>query len=867
MFARRLLIVLALVLLGAAAAGPIGPVRSAHAQSEQAAEEPFSVTLARWQSQLDQIEAYLAPSNEHDPERTTELRERAAAIRNQALEARSQAQEQIQTLERLLAALGDPPEGDASAEPANVTRTRREYRDDLAVQRSRASLSELAATRADSLDQRLAQLQRQSTVQTLTTRGPVPLFPATVATALPQFLEVGRQTVGIALDWYAQRGPEQRTTGSFLRLALVLTAASAAGALFGRILLRRFGRDADNDSPAYARRFVAAIAEGVGRGLLPASVFIILLALVAGGLTPFDGELSRLVGVLSVVVAIYFLALAMTQAVFAPDLPGWRLIAVAPENARLIGRRIMALATIFAVDMFLTALGSGLQVGEAALSIFHFVFGTLQGIVILSLVRPSLWRTVEGAIPDDPAHEEAQALATRHESDDRSEDGDGGSPSLAARLDPWQWGRLAILLVVVAGIAALTLGYFNLGSYLITSLQVSFLIVGFLVLLRGLLRESVGVLIGSELVRARLGVAWTARRRIKFWLRAALDPLLVVLAAVFVAPVWGVPVSDLAHWLGEVLSGITIGNVTLSIADFALGIAVFVFAVIAVRLFQRALSDHILPETNWDQGVQHSLSAGFGYAGLVAATGLGIAVLGIDLSSLAIIAGALSVGIGFGLRDVVNNFVCGFIMLIERPLKVGDWVVVGENEGFVKRINLRATEIETWQKAAVFVPNAAIIGEPLKNWTHKDRIGRVDIPITVAFGTDSDLMERIMLQAAAHHPRILIRPEPFVLLEAFSESGLFFELRCYTSDVVWYMVVASELRRDIDRRLCEAGIVIPYPQRTLHVGLRGEGANASPPVDAEGRPLTPDNPPRPQNMHPPSPLRAAPGGESPDGAP
>jgi len=859
---RQFLIVLALALVATAVAGPVRP---AQAQGQQVAEEPFSVMLARWQSQLDQIEAYLAPSNEHDPARTTELRERAAAIRNQALEARSQAQEQVQTLERLLAALGDPPDADAPAEPSNVTRTRREYRDDLAVQRSRASLSDLAATPADTHDQRLAHLQRQSTVQTLTTPAPIPLHPGTVAAAMPQFLEAGRQTVGIARDWYLERSPEQRTVGPYLRLALVLTAASAAGALFGRILLRRFGRDAGNDSPAYARRFVAAIAEGVGRGLLPASIFIILLALVAGGLTPFDGELSRLVGVFSVVVAIYFLALAMTQAVFAPDLPGWRLIAIAPENARLIGRRIMALATIFAVDMFLTALGTNMQVGQAALSIFHFIFGTLQGIVILTLVRPSLWRTVEGAIPDDPAHEEADTRATRDGSDDRTEDEDSGSPSLAARLDPWQWARLAILLVVVAGIAALTLGYFNLGSYLITSLQVSFLIVGFLVLLRGLLRESVGVLIGSELVRARLGVAWSARRRIKFWLRAALDPLLVVLAAVFVAPVWGVPVSDLAHWLGEVLSGITIGNVTLSIADFGLGIAVFVFAVIAVRLFQRALSDHILPETNWDPGVQHSLSAGFGYAGLVAATGLGIAVLGIDLSSLAIIAGALSVGIGFGLRDVVNNFVCGFIMLIERPLKVGDWVVVGENEGFVKRINLRATEIETWHKAAVFVPNADIIGQPLKNWTHKDRFGRIDIPVTVAFGTDSDLIERIMLQAAAHHPRILIRPEPFVLFQDFAESGLRFELRCYTGDVVWYLVIASELRRDIDQQFREAEIVIPYPQRTLHVGLRGEGANAAVPVDAEGRPLTPDNPPRPQNMRPAPPLRTVPGGESPDG--
>jgi len=859
-FARRVLIALLLALSipgGAASPGPGTPAAAQTTESTQ----PFSVVLARWQRQLDEIEAYVGSGSAPVAERTAELRQQAATIRNQALESKADAQRQIETLERLLAALGEPPESGAPAEPANVTRTRQEYRDDLAVQRSKASLSDLAATRADTLDQRLAQSQRETTVQTLKMRGPVPLFPGTIGAAIPQAVEAARQTAAIAVDWYQARGPDQLSPGPYFRLFVILAAAVAAGAMIGRLVLRRFGRDSSNDSPAYARRFVAAIAEGVGRGLLPASIFIILLALVAGGATPFDGELSRLVGAFSVVMAIYFLALAMTRAVFAPDLPGWRLIAVAPENARLIGRRIMALTTIFAVDMMLTAFATGLQIGDAALSIFHFIFGTLQGIVILTLVRPSLWRTVEGAIPDDPAADEPAPSPEPDETADGAPETERASP-----FDPWQWARLAIMVLVVAGIGALTLGYFHLGSYLITSLQISFLVIGFLVLLRGLLRESVGVLIGSDLVRERLGVAWSARRRIKFWLRAALDPLLMLLAAILVAPVWGVPVSDLARWLRDVLSGITIGNVTLSISDFALGIAVFVGGVILVRLTQRALSERILPETNWDQGVQHSLSAGYGYTGLVLAFGLGIAVLGIDLSTLALIAGALSVGIGFGLRDVVNNFVCGFIMLIERPLKVGDWVVVGQNEGFVKQINLRATEIETWHKAAVFVPNAEIIGQPLKNWTHKDRYGRIDVIVTVAFGSDCETVESILLAAARGHPRVLMRPEPFVLFQDFAESGLRYELRCYTGDVVWYIVIASELRREIDRQFREAGIVIPYPQRTLHVGQRGEGANADPPIDEEGRPITPDNPPRPRPVRPQPALRTVPGGESPDGA-
>ena len=198
---------------------------------------------------------------------------------------------------------------------------------------------------------------------------------------------------------------------------------------------------------------------------------------------------------------------------------------------------------------------------------------------------------------------------------------------------------------------------------------------------------------------------------------------------------------------------------------------------------QRGLSDRILPETTLDQGLQHSLSQGFGYIGLIIAVAIGITVMGLDLSTLAIIAGALSVGIGFGLRDVVNNFRLRpdpADRAADQGRRLGRGRAggggggapppppppppKGANEGFVKRINLRATEIETLAaRGRSILPNAAIIGNPMTNWTHKDKYGRVDVQVRVAYGSDLDRVEEILLQrrappSAAAAPAGTVRP-------------------------------------------------------------------------------------------------------------
>jgi potassium efflux system protein len=166
---------------------------------------------------------------------------------------------------------------------------------------------------------------------------------------------------------------------------------------------------------------------------------------------------------------------------------------------------------------------------------------------------------------------------------------------------------------------------------------------------------------------------------------------------------------------------------------------------------------------------------------------------------------------------VVNNFVSDLILLVERPIKAGDWVVIGGHEGKVKKVNVRSTEVETFQRASVIIPNADLISSPVVNWTHKNMLGRVEVSIGVAYGTDPRKVEKILVDCAKAHPNVIATPEPFVLFMDFGDSALVFELRAFLSDVERRIMTASDLRFAIDDAFRAAGIEIPFPQRVIHM--------------------------------------------------
>ena len=271
-------------------------------------------------------------------------------------------------------------------------------------------------------------------------------------------------------------------------------------------------------------------------------------------------------------------------------------------------------------------------------------------------------------------------------------------------------------------------------------------------------------------------------------------------------------------WLTETFSSkVTIGSFSFSLWNLVLFILSIWLAVIVARFTRFILEGDILPRLNLARGVPGAISAISSY--LIVGFGILVAIMGsgIDLNSFALIAGALGVGIGFGLQDIVKNFISGLILIFEHPIQVDDAVQVEELSGRVKHIGIRSSTIKTWDGAEVIVPNGNLISNKLINWTLSDQLRRIDIKVGVAYGTDVNLVMETLLDCVKRNEKILTDPPAYVLFNDFGESSLVFELRCWTADFGSWVEIRSDIRVAIDKAFKEKKIEIPFPQRDLHL--------------------------------------------------
>jgi len=299
-------------------------------------------------------------------------------------------------------------------------------------------------------------------------------------------------------------------------------------------------------------------------------------------------------------------------------------------------------------------------------------------------------------------------------------------------------------------------------------------------------------------------------RPVLFWAHG-----LLMLAVV--AVVWMLYPSVDAAIAGINGFGFTIGDIRLSPGLLVTVMLIFYIGLLVSEASRFMLVRGVLPRYTSEMGVRMSIARLSHYIIISLTLLIMLRVFGFQLAQLAIVGGALGVGIGFGLQAIVNNFASGLILLFERPIKVGDTICFGSDIGEVREVGLRATIIRTYDNAEIVVPNSMLITGQVTNWTLANRRARLKVPVSAAYGSDVAKVMEILLACAKEHPGILSEPKPSVFLLAFSDSALNFQLRVWLPDYLDSTNVLSELNVEIDSRFTEAGIEMPFPQSDLHL--------------------------------------------------
>ncbi len=725
-----------------------------------------------WIRTADRAEAVI-DTNRASNAAMENLRSEINGYREDFNRARGANTERIQTLESQLTALGPKPEGDAT-EPEDIALLREHLENQLNSLRVPRIISEEAFSRANGLISEIDQILRDRQKKELLEKGPSPINPVYWGPAWVDVKEAVRSLVNETVENMRTDVVREQITNRGLGI-FVLLAVSAVLLIFGKYWSEKGGD--------YLRRF-----GGSGAG---AWTFVISLLRI---ILPW-------IGVVAAVTAIDLTdVLGLRGTLLLEEVPYWAAIILFYD---WIGRQIYVMsaasdfkrispARITELRVYIDFLAVMLILHELAL-----LFEQIENISDATRAVVTFPVIVATAL---------LLLRIRHIRTNEIQ-GDGSDQNTTVRAAGFtqviEFLRRAVFLLGIITPLLAVFGYINAAEAIVFPAVKTLVLIAALVIFQRFISQVYGWITGQG----------DAARDSLFAVLVGFA--LSILALPILAIYWGAREADLLEVWSRLLQGFNIGGITISPSNFLTFVAVFVIGYALTRLLQSGLRNSLLPKTSIDPGGQNAIVAGSGYVGIFLAALVAIMVAGFDLSSLAIVAGALSVGIGFGLQTIVSNFVSGIILLVERPISKGDWIDVNGMMGYVRDISVRSTRIETFDRTDVIVPNSDLISGVVTNYTRGNTIGRVIVPIGVAYGTDTSKVESILGEIANGHPMVLANPAPSVVFQGFGADSLDFEIRAILRDVNWVLSVKSDMNHQINQRFAEEGIEIPFAQRDL----------------------------------------------------
>ncbi|MGZ3341570.1 MAG: DUF3772 domain-containing protein [Reyranella sp.] len=791
---------------------------TAFGQPASPPQRPFAQLIDVWTRQLDRVATRTEQANLL-PAEIDALREQVADVRAAATAAAAIARNDLADTKKLLAPLEVKPGGEAVPETDAVKADRARLSDLAAVSESQVKQCEVIIARTDQLTERLTKLRGQVMLEALLHRDLSPLSPDVWRQLGPQF-KTAIQTLSAAITAWGHEGLSALGSGDQDLTSLGMWAVVTVLLWWlGRFLRRRFGRG-DAAEPGQRDRTIAAAVDGVGLVLVPSLAVWLVGKLLTATVPP--APIDVLVPDLIVRVIIFLLVVGLTATALSPRRPAWRVLPFSTESADELSRAVRRLMAVgLVIEFVYVVLTRGAGDRSALASVGALVIATVVAILTLPTLSNRAWHAAPapGSSPGtEPGHPHMI----------------GGTW--------WSIARLLLSVLVLSAIPFALLGYATLAAHLHNAIFSTALMITIVVLAHRLMADLLEEAAAPDTppgrwVRHRLGLAPDSTLRGQHLLMLVFDLFLALLLAAGIPAAWSVDTDAIVDGAGQLMRGVKVGGVTISLGNVGMAIVAFAVCLVIARLVRTVVRDRVLPTVDAPLPLRQSIDAGLNYVGVLLALVIGIGVLGVDFTNLAIVLGALSVGIGLGLQNIANNVISGVILLVERPIKAGDWVNVAGHEGFVRRINIRATEMETFQRTHVIMPNSMFLQNPVVNRTYADTSSRVEIKLTVGLATDVPLLEALLREAALSHPRVLRVPAPIVRFERITPTGLEFELFVFVSRLEDRLVVTNDLNQAILAKMIESRILDPAPVPTFKLQSIEPRLDAKP---ADTKPVSKD---------------------------
>ena len=644
-------------------------------------------------------------------------------------------------------------------------------------------LARLHALHAEQLSNTIVNRRRALFQQQLFKRSASILSPHLWYRAIGDLPSDFRAIRFVASDWATLI--TSRLTGARFWAWLAVNIGLIIGVIVALFAARRvLGRPRALAEPTALQKTAGAVWVAIVTATVPIVAALAFIEL-ARFYDLINVRLEPLVASLFDAVRRIAIAVGLARGLLAVDRPQWRLLDLETPTAEKLSRLVFVIAVIVSAMKVIEAM-SDLVAASVSVSV------AVRGVGALA-VALAMAKTLYGII----AREEEQ----------ESEYG----PRLTKGTDWYSVWRILSWISIVTIILACAIGFVALAGFVVDQVVWITFVTTAGILLHALATASLtrAVEPGSVAGRAAMNTIGLARgslQQIATLLQGAMALMLTIICVMIILAPWGVESGDMFGTLRRAFFGFKVGDITISVAGILLAIILFCLGVVFTRVLQKWLENSYLPTTRLDLGLRNSIRASAGYIGVFLAAALSLSYMGLSFDKLAIVAGALSVGIGFGLQAIVGNFVSGLILLWERVIRVGDLIAVGNDTGHVRRINVRSTEIETSDRVTVIVPNSNLITGVVKNWVRSDRVSRVRVPISVVLTASPEAVRALLIDVGKGHPLVLDEPEPSVAFVAMTDTSLKFELSCFASDVEKASRIKSDLNFAIFARLQEAGI-------------------------------------------------------------